>query len=391
MKTTVTLLLIFTSFTINAQGILFAAKEKGKGYGYIDDKGNYKIEPSFDKAGPFFKGTAVVQKNKKYGVIDSTGKFVVEPVYDDAIEYAPDGFITVSKSGKWGVIDQKGNITIPLSHDYLSVVKEGYVIGGVIFRNKSAKKLMGRICPVIMDLQGTPVFENDCTDEPSVVLPGTVDKAGNYSEGAWPMVQEGKIVLEDVYGEEFTAVDIATNRQFPLYAVQFPDHYVRFREGVLAFQYAEGDETTLAGYADTLSFNPGSLTGKQVPFNFEATKVHPFFNGVAAVELDGKWLFIDREGEIISKTNLSTTEYYASPPMYFNGLVGFFNGKGKAGYVNLKGETVIPFELEAYHPFEWDVAPVKQKGLFGLIRKDGTWAVSPRFEDMYATPCPCYQ
>ena len=31
MKTTVTLLLIFTSFTINAQGILFTAKEKGKG------------------------------------------------------------------------------------------------------------------------------------------------------------------------------------------------------------------------------------------------------------------------------------------------------------------------------------------------------------------------
>ncbi|HYC86934.1 MAG TPA: WG repeat-containing protein [Chryseosolibacter sp.] len=390
MKALLFLLLIFLSATASAQ-LLIAAKEKGKPFGYIDEKGNYVIPPTFDAAGPFYKGTAVVRKNKKFGIINLRGEFVVAPQYDDAIEYAPDGFITVRKSGKWGVIDQQGNIKIPLQHEYLSVVKEGFVIGGVVFTSKSSKALYQRLCPIVYGLNGEVVLENDCTDEPSVVLPGTVDKSGRYSEGAWPMVQNGAIVLEDVYGEEFQAAHVASGRTIPLYSITFPDHYARFREGVLAFQFKdEGESPGLAAYADTVMFAAG-LASASSPLSYQANVVHPFFNNVAAVEQDGLWSFIDRDGDVISKTNLSTTEYRAAPPMYFNGLVGFFNGKGKAGYVNLKGETVIPFEFEEYHPFEWDVTPVKKNGLYGLLRKDGTWAVDPRFEDMYAAPCPCYQ
>jgi hypothetical protein len=291
------------------------------------------------------------------------------------------------------VIDQQGNVVIPFTHSYLSVVKEGYLIGGTIMTSKAGKKIAQKICPVVYNLRGETAFDNDCAEDPSRMLPGKVDKSGNYSEGGWPMIQEGKFVLEDINGDEFVAVDVRTNRQLSLYSVTFPDHYFRFREGVLAFQYEgeDGDGPILASYTDTLSFDAGALTENIRPFSFEANNVHPFFNGVAAIEQDGKWIFIDRKGAVISETALSTKEYRAAPPMYFNGLIGFFNSKNKAGYVNLKGETVIPFELDEYHPFESDVTPVKKNGLFGLLRKDGTWAVPPRFEEMYAAPCPCYQ
>jgi hypothetical protein len=83
-------------------------------------------------------------------------------------------------------------------------------------------------------------------------------------------------------------------------------------------------------------------------------------------------------------------EYTAYPPMHFNGLIGLFY-KGKAGYVNTKGETIIPFQFSEYHPFETDVTPVKYEGSYGLLRKDGTWAVPPRFQNLYLSPCPCYQ
>lgn len=75
--------------------------------------------------------------------------------------------------------------------------------------------------------------------------------------------------------------------------------------------------------------------------------------------------------------------------MYFNGLIAFWKN-GKVGFVDITGKEVIPFTLEEYHPFEYDVTPAKQNGLFGLIRKDGTWSVAPKFEYLEISVCPCF-
>lgn len=115
---------------VTAQSVMIAAKEKGKLYGYIDGTGQYVIQPSFDLAGPFYRNLAVVKKGKKYGVINSQGEFTVVPTYEDAIDYAPDGKITVKQGGKWGVINEKGEVIIPIQYSFLSVFMGGYYCWG---------------------------------------------------------------------------------------------------------------------------------------------------------------------------------------------------------------------------------------------------------------------
>lgn len=231
----------------------------------------------------------------------------------------------------------------------------------------------------MLNEKGDTVFiQDDCEYSPDLLV-GQMSKKGDFL-GAWPLAREGKLLLEDSYKKEPTVLDLQSNQKVSTYYLTSVNAN-GYREGLLPGVFAPEGTTHDGIYIDS--------AGNTV-FELQAYQTYLFFNGIAGIVQDGKWSFIDREGKIISNTNLLVSEYKAFPPMYFNGLIGFFK-KGKAGYVNLSGEEVIPFQYDEYHPFEAEVTPVKYKGLYGLIRKDGSWAVSPKFEVLYLSPCPCYQ
>lgn len=393
MRALIVAFLLTASQTLSAQSLLFAAKEKGKKFGYIDEKGEYKIPPSFEDAGAFYNGRAAVMKGKKYGLIDTKGELVVKAEYDKIEEYAPDGKFTVSKGGRWGIIDGDGKTIIPIKYDYLSVIKNGVVIGGRVLTGKYFK---GSICPFVLSEKSDTLFlQYDCSDMPSFLTVRKEKKGFTYPHGL-PLVQEGFAIFDspDWEGEgdfqQRSLVRISNQNPFWFDGLGQLSSRISIREGRVAITYKTEGEATTGRFLDTLQLGQG-YGDYQDAFELYAEGTHPFFNGVAAVEQNGKWNFVDREGWIISKTNLSTEEYRASPPMYYNGLIGLFNSEDKAGYVDIEGNVVIPFQFEEYHPFEYDVTPVKYNGLYGLLRKDGSWAAQPKFEMINFTPCPCYQ
>lgn len=403
------LLITFITFTLPtfSQSLLIAAKEKDKKYGYINDRGDYIIAPSFDNAGAFYAGIAVVKKNKKVGIINAKGEFIVNPIYDDAIYYAPEGKVSVKKAGKWGVIDQSGKIIIPFIHEYISVFINGYVIAGKYI---SRKGYAGIVCPTVLNERNEVIFEvgkpinpdifldnlasYDCT---RLFLPGFANKKNNTYSNGWPIIRKGILLLKEVPEGSveffnFVALDVRTGKSFSFVpGLQPVNNYFAFREGSIAMEIPDSKQAdfgdTGMGYYDTANFTAGYM--RDLLYEAKDQKVHPFFNGVAAVEKDERWIFIDRDFSVMSETQLSTKEYDAFPPMYFNGLIGFWKN-GKAGFVDITGKEVIPFTLEEYHPFEYDVTPAKQNGFYGLIGKDGSWAVPPKFEDLQVGPCPCF-
>lgn len=124
-------------------------------WGYMDEKGNVKIEPKYEKANLFYEGLAFVEShdetgyhdmyidekgnvafsvkiplwfdagdfhnglaylkgsNDKYGYIDKTGKFVIEPQFDEAKNFVKcgDNVLAVVKKGKkWGFVTKDGNV-----------------------------------------------------------------------------------------------------------------------------------------------------------------------------------------------------------------------------------------------------------------------------------------
>ena len=69
---------------------LAAVKINGK-WGYIDETGEFIINPQFEDAGLFAdNGLAWIMVHGKYGYIDETGTIVINPQFDEAR-----GFVTI--------------------------------------------------------------------------------------------------------------------------------------------------------------------------------------------------------------------------------------------------------------------------------------------------------
>ncbi len=75
-------------------GLALVAIEKDNiKYGFINENGDFVIEPKFDRALSFTEnGLAAACLNNKCGFINENGDFVIEPKFDEA-----GSFVTIKK------------------------------------------------------------------------------------------------------------------------------------------------------------------------------------------------------------------------------------------------------------------------------------------------------
>jgi hypothetical protein len=93
-------------------GLTYARKNKKMGF--VNAKGEWVIQPVFDKVRAFSDGLAPAAMNKMWGFIDKSGEMIIAPLYRDA-EIFSDGMAPV-KDKKWGFIDKSGNLIIPMEY-----------------------------------------------------------------------------------------------------------------------------------------------------------------------------------------------------------------------------------------------------------------------------------
>src|SRR3989338_10974146 len=89
---------------------VYRVAQHGK-WGFINVKGEFVIQPSFEAADDFNEGLARVMIGGKWGYIDAKGQTAIEPKYSDAGDFA-EGLAPVELDGKWGYIDPKGEFAI---------------------------------------------------------------------------------------------------------------------------------------------------------------------------------------------------------------------------------------------------------------------------------------
>lgn len=84
--------------------------KNGAIYGYINNKGEFVIQPKFDGAYDFNDNClAIINENNKDGIIDLKGEYKVYPIYDSISPFKEDRAI-FSRDGSMGVIGQDGNV-----------------------------------------------------------------------------------------------------------------------------------------------------------------------------------------------------------------------------------------------------------------------------------------
>jgi hypothetical protein len=116
--------------------VLALVKKEGK-YGWLDSQGNYFSEPQFEKVGAWTALSAIapcsnlskeeriyrslsnkwdyaimVKKDGKCGYLDEYGNYLIEPLYDDARDFWASYYAPVKVNKKWGFIDRSGRFAV---------------------------------------------------------------------------------------------------------------------------------------------------------------------------------------------------------------------------------------------------------------------------------------
>jgi hypothetical protein len=164
-------------------------------------------------------------------------------------------------------------------------------------------------------------------------------------------------------------------RNKKLINVKLPSLQTEIREGRLNLT-ADGISYS---WAVPLSSEP---IVNEAKFSFLASSIYPFSSGIAAIIRDGRWAFIDKDGSLISETNLPVDSYKSTNPLYHGGFVIFQKTGGASIFVDLNGKQKIAIELEEAQPFTSGFSVCKQNGKYGLLQKDGNWAIPPTYDEL---------
>ena len=101
--------------------------ENGK-FGYIDIKGNVKINCDLDVAGDFIEGIARVGRGAYQWFIDKKGNIIGRARDYVAVLDFSCGLGAVNQGGRWGFINKKGKEVIELKYDAVSRFVDGYAM-----------------------------------------------------------------------------------------------------------------------------------------------------------------------------------------------------------------------------------------------------------------------
>lgn len=93
-----------------SEGLAPARDFKTLLWGFIDKTGAWVISPRFSKAGTFHESLAAALDNKTslWGYVNKEGAWVIDPSLSDAAAFADNGLAAAQKDGKWGYIKTDG-------------------------------------------------------------------------------------------------------------------------------------------------------------------------------------------------------------------------------------------------------------------------------------------
>ncbi len=222
------------------EGLTYSPRERG----FIDRTGKLAIPCPFEWVGSFSEGFTAAEKNGKFGFIDKTGRLVIPHIFEKVRSFS-EGLVGIGQNKMWGFADKTGRIIIPYQFEQVEKFSDG--LAKVERDGKS----------YFIDKTGR------------VVTLDQFDFVGSFSEGLAAVKK----------GSNYGFIDKTGKLIIPY---QF-DGVGHFSEGLALI----GRDYKHFGFID----RTGRLT---VPRQFE--QASSFSEGLARVKQNGKWGYIDREG-----------------------------------------------------------------------------------------------
>jgi hypothetical protein len=403
------LFILITSSFIVAQESELVPYRKGTEWGFATRDKKIFIVPQHDEVFPFTNGYAKVRNGTRYGIIDMKGRIIV-PIAFDEVSDMSEGLFAV-RQGAFpkclsGYYDTTGKVAIPFKFIEAYSFKDGRAMVKVgvfpklknVFINREGKLADQKYTSTTYDLlgsesEGMTRFREAgkwgyLNSDKVEVIKATYQDAGDFKEGLAFVKQNGlfgyidkggKVVIPFKYeiaapfhkGLAIVYVLVKTNDE---YQSEVPKYSLIDKTGKTISQQPydfiglfSNEGVAIVKKGDKHSFI--DVTGKEmIPFKYDF--ISEFHDGVAIVKslVNEKPLsgIIDITGkELVPLSEIKFTKFS-------EGMIAF-EKQGKVGFMNNKGEVVIPAKYESYMWKNYDRSTGTSEfknGICGVI-KDG--------------------
>ena len=322
-------------------------------WGFIDQRGEMIIAPTYAAAFNFSEGLAAVESEGKWGFIDRKGEMVIALKYAEVRSFS-DGLAAVRVAGspgntvdsKWGFVDRKGQIVIAAAYEAVSDFSEGLAAVKVLgTTGNEADSKWGFI-----DQRGrmviAPAYDMALPFSDGLAAVRAFSANGKEGQSRWGVInQKGEIVIAPTYQEALSFSDGVAAIELPGGKLGIVD-----RQGALlstAFRFGEDIASSIdspyrnSGYDDLLT-----------PYDDLDVRDEPIFSeGLYPVKIGRKWGYINRLGKIVIGPRFDFAGNFQE------GLARV--GVGRAfGFIDKHGKYLIPPRLRYASDFSDGLALV---------------------------------
>ncbi|OPJ57069.1 WG repeat-containing protein [Alkalithermobacter paradoxus] len=347
-------------------GMLYPASVNvvgGRKWGYINNSGDFIIEPQYEYAYDFGENNiAIVKKNNLYGIIDTLGSYILQPKYNFIDKFHQDRSIVIDNDG-FKIIDERGQEITSRSYNYIST-----------FRDERA---------MFSDIREDRYLYGYLDRDGKEIIPPKYEDASDFKEKkAIVKVSDSKYQLIDINGNVINEYNYD-------FVGNLGDGLLVFKEGPdskYGFIDEDGNVLISPRYTSAQAFNSGvaivdvsedytnkyGLIDKKGDFIIKAEYNDMRLIGEnrvgVGIAIDDQNPFIGSKYAIAdTKGNFITDFIYYEISNYKNGLISVYDGKNTF-FIDKDGKRVMHLPV------------VKGKGVLafynGLIKSDVDYRIS---------------
>lgn len=315
----------------------------GEKWGYINQKGEYAINPQFKDAEFFYDGIAMVKSLAgKVGYISKEGKYIIPAKYKEGISFSEGLTFVVSDGGFPTCIDKTGKILFQLKQ-----AKEvfGFSEGLAVFKLDSTYGFVDKTGKVVIN----PQFEFSRPFKEGLAAVSKNDK--------WGFIDKtGKIVINYQFDEvsDFHEGKAVIENDNQCGYIDNKGKYVINPQFGYAFPMSEGMATIIPETKDE-QFGFIGEDGK-ILINPQFEEAFSFKNGLALIKQNDKWGFIDKEGKIVINPQFDRATM-------FYGDVTFVMSGSKWGVIDNTGKYIVNPQFDDIKTFDYEFASEVRLGI----------------------------
>ena len=312
------------------EDVAFVMKKNGL-YALMNNKGEFLTDFIYQTIyGGSEEGLFEVERNGKHGHIDISGKEIIPCIYDEG-NYFSEGIAGECLNGKWGMVDYFNNTVIPFEYEEICICKNNLINAkkngkyGLI--NKNNEVVINFIYDEI-DCWNT----RECLAYPVRIADkwGLVDRQGNIVE---EVIYDDCQLHSDNEDNAGEFIILQKDDKKAIYSTRKKSFITDFIYDFIGYL----SENRFSVHKDNKRRFIGTNGEIITPIIYELGSDECFSEGVCVVTQDDKDGLIDLVG------NLIVPCIYKKLHSCKEGLILATDSDGNNGYINNKGQIIIPF------------------------------------------------